>query len=170
MKIPLVVGAGCPTFLLVRKNSPERHKNILRISRPSLFCVLGEGVREKAHLLLVMCWRAPVVQYSQRCWERRLGHLCTRLCSSAASVPLHPGKRWLLPIVTICGCFLCSPNFILHPSCLNPFWFWGEKGRLRNCCRSVSKSCLTLCNPMDCSMPGLLVPHLLPEFAQVHVH
>ena len=29
---------------------------------------------------------------------------------------------------------------------------------------------LTLCNPVDCSMPGFPVPHHLPEFAQVHVH
>ena len=28
----------------------------------------------------------------------------------------------------------------------------------------------TLCNPMDCSIPGLPVLHHLPEFAQVHVH
>ena len=35
---------------------------------------------------------------------------------------------------------------------------------------SVTQSCLTLCDPMDCSMPGLPVPHHLPEFAQVHVH
>ena len=28
----------------------------------------------------------------------------------------------------------------------------------------------TLCNPMDCSLPGLPVPHHLPKFAQVHVH
>ena len=34
---------------------------------------------------------------------------------------------------------------------------------------SVAKLCLTLCNPMDCSMPGFPVPHHLPEFAQVHV-
>ena len=26
------------------------------------------------------------------------------------------------------------------------------------------------CDPMDCSMPGLPVPHHLPEFAQVYVH
>ena len=32
------------------------------------------------------------------------------------------------------------------------------------------KSCLTLCNPVDCSTPGLPVPHHLPEFAQVHVY
>ena len=35
---------------------------------------------------------------------------------------------------------------------------------------SVSQSCPTLCKPMDCSIPGLPVPHHLPEFAQVHVH
>ena len=31
-------------------------------------------------------------------------------------------------------------------------------------------SCLTLCNPMDCSMPGLPVHHQLLEFTQTHVH
>ena len=35
---------------------------------------------------------------------------------------------------------------------------------------SVTQSCLTLCNPMDCSMPGLPVHQQLPEFTQVHVH
>ena len=34
----------------------------------------------------------------------------------------------------------------------------------------VSQSCLTLCDPMDCSMPGLPVHHQLPELAQTHVH
>ena len=41
--------------------------------------------------------------------------------------------------------------------------------KLPCCCCSVVQSCLTLCNPMDCSMPSLLVPHHLLEFAQVHV-
>ena len=35
---------------------------------------------------------------------------------------------------------------------------------------SVAQSCLTLCNPMDCSMPGLPVHHQLLEFTQTHVH
>ena len=30
--------------------------------------------------------------------------------------------------------------------------------------------CPTLCNPMDCSTPGLPVYHQLPEFTQIHVH
>ena len=35
---------------------------------------------------------------------------------------------------------------------------------------SVTQSCPTLCNPMDCSMPGLPVYHQLLEFTQTHVH
>ena len=35
---------------------------------------------------------------------------------------------------------------------------------------SVSQSCLTLCDPMNCSTPGLPVHHQLPEFTQTHVH
>ena len=35
---------------------------------------------------------------------------------------------------------------------------------------SVAQSCLTLCNPKDCSTPGFPVHHQLLELAQTHVH
>ena len=35
---------------------------------------------------------------------------------------------------------------------------------------SVTQSCLTLCNPMNSSTPGLPVYHQLLEFTQTHVH
>ena len=35
---------------------------------------------------------------------------------------------------------------------------------------SVTQSCPTLCNPMDCSMPSFPVHHQLPEVTQTHVH
>jgi len=35
---------------------------------------------------------------------------------------------------------------------------------------SVAQLCPTLCDPMNCSMPGLPVYHQLPEFTQTHVH
>ena len=35
---------------------------------------------------------------------------------------------------------------------------------------SVTQSCLTLCDPMNRSTPGLPVHHHLPEFTQTHVH
>ena len=33
---------------------------------------------------------------------------------------------------------------------------------------SVTQSCLTLCDPMNCSTPSLPVHHQLPEFTQTH--
>ena len=35
---------------------------------------------------------------------------------------------------------------------------------------SVAQFCTTLCDTIDCSIPGLLVLHQLLEFAQTHVH
>ena len=35
---------------------------------------------------------------------------------------------------------------------------------------SVTQLCPALCDPMDCSTPGLPVHHQLPEFTQTHVH
>ena len=35
---------------------------------------------------------------------------------------------------------------------------------------SVAQSCLTLCDPMNRSTPGLPVHHQLPEFTQTHAH
>ena len=35
---------------------------------------------------------------------------------------------------------------------------------------SVAQLCLALCDPMNCSTPGLPVRHQLPEFTQTHVH
>ena len=48
----------------------------------------------------------------------------------------------------------------------------GPESWLMFCCCSCSltKSCLTLCNPMDCSTLGFPVLHHLPEFVQTHVH
>ena len=34
----------------------------------------------------------------------------------------------------------------------------------------VTQSCLTLCDPMNHSMPGLPVHHQLPEFTQTYIH
>ena len=35
---------------------------------------------------------------------------------------------------------------------------------------SVTQSCPTLCDPMNCSTSGLPFHHQLPEFTQTHVH
>ena len=35
---------------------------------------------------------------------------------------------------------------------------------------SVAQSCPTLCNPMDCSIPGFPIHHQLPKLAETQVH
>ena len=47
---------------------------------------------------------------------------------------------------------------------------FGLFGRQRVQFNTVAQSCLTLCDPMNCSMPGLPVHHHLPEFTQTHVY
>ena len=39
---------------------------------------------------------------------------------------------------------------------------------LDDCCCSAAQSCLTLCNPINCSTPGFPVLHYLLEFTQTH--
>ena len=39
-----------------------------------------------------------------------------------------------------------------------------------SCCCSIAQSYPTLCNPMDCSMPGFPILHHFLELAQTHVH
>ena len=38
------------------------------------------------------------------------------------------------------------------------------------CCYTVTQTCLILCDPMDCSMPGFPVYHQLLELVQMPVH
>ena len=47
---------------------------------------------------------------------------------------------------------------------------WGSQIPQQSCCDSVTKSCLTLCDLMDCSMPDSSVLPYPPEFAQIYVH
>jgi len=46
---------------------------------------------------------------------------------------------------------------------------WFKKNFIQIHCCSVTKSCVALCNPMNCWVPGFLVLHYLLEFAQTHV-
>ena len=57
-----------------------------------------------------------------------------------------------------------SVHIPLPLACLGP-----GRACSHRCC-SLTQSCLTLCDPMDCSTPGFPVLHYLPEFAETHVH
>ena len=60
-------------------------------------------------------------------------------------------------------CFLITFPLSNKISYLESIWGWYNIGhRVRVQFSSVSQSCPTLCNPMDCSMPDFLVHHQLP--------
>ena len=56
--------------------------------------------------------------------------------------------------------------------CLKVTWYYTQKLKVVQSVQfsSVAQSCLTLCNPMNHSTPGLPVHHRLLEFTQTHVH
>ena len=63
------------------------------------------------------------------------------------------------------GCTLTLP---LSRLCLS--FLVSTMGDNNQSVSSVAQSCLTLCDPMNRSTPGLPVHHQLPEFTQTHVH
>ena len=57
----------------------------------------------------------------------------------------------------------------LHPNAKEASFLPPHRLPVPRCC-SVAQSCSTLCDPMNCSTPGLPVHHQLPEFTQTHDH
>ena len=45
-----------------------------------------------------------------------------------------------------------------------------DRGVWRAPVHEVAESYLTLCDPMDSTLPGFPALHYLPEFAQTHIH
>ena len=86
-------------------------------------------------------------------------------CPDNTEVPLNAEQRW----------YFSSVSYLLHQNKLTP---QTNSQRCAMSCISyvcamycsVTKLCLTLCDPVDFSMPGIPVLHYLPEFAQSHVH
>ena len=86
------------------------------------------------------------------------------LCSSPFAPFLGVFIKLSLPLVC---CLIIYP----YGFTLTGLWTnWGQENSFIISVSSVAQWCLTLCYPMDCSMPGFSVYHQLPELAQTHVH
>ena len=59
---------------------------------------------------------------------------------------------------------LAHTHVVLRHDMVCPIWYASVQFSL------VAQSCPTLCDPMNCSTPGLPVHHQLPEFTQTQVH
>ena len=71
----------------------------------------------------------------------------------------HVSKKIQTGISTVCTSYHLVSLFLLFVT--SPF---------SQSVSSVAQLCLALCNPMNCSTPGLPVHHQLPEFTQIHIH
>ena len=102
---------------------------------------------------------------SCRSWETHNIPAVFRLMLPAATSPLSlshslvPFIFFFLPsLISFVDSFL---HFFAH--LFNPFFLPMSFQFI-----SVTHSCLTLCDPMDCSTPGFSVHHQLPELPQTH--
>ena len=71
---------------------------------------------------------------------------------------LRPPFPWVNSAAFCCETGLYMPSFNICA--------WNEVGT--GCCL-VAKSCLSLCDPIDCSTPSFPVLHYLPEFVQMPI-
>ena len=78
---------------------------------------------------------------------------------------IYPFNRGICYIYfsVILDCEQCE-NWIYFIVYLSPQWFHTIQFS------SVTQSCPTLCDPIDCSTPGLPVHHQYSELAQTHIH
>ena len=108
------------------------------------------GLRKNHHWML-LCYLGPdsiSLCHRQGNWSLKTLILCsgvTQMVNGRASKPAKQPSPSHSP---------SRDFFLLHTSI---------------CC-SVAKLCLTLCDPMDGSMPGFPVLHHLPELAQIDIH
>ena len=109
-------------------------------------CVVGRG-----------CLLWPVCS-----WQNSISLCPASFCIPRPNLPVTPGVSWL-------------PTFEFQSPIMKRTTFLGvickrSCGSSSDQIRSVTQSSLTLCDPMNRSMPGLQVHHQLLEFTQTHVH
>ena len=122
------------------------------------------------NLVHVFCWKYALISFlldaylaaELICLEIAVFRFSCRyhwtiFCSSFTNSPSHQ-QCIRMPIFTrLCKTCYCHSLKRNHSSGFVQF-------------SSVTQLCPTLCDPMNCSMPGLPVHHQLPEFTQTYVH
>ena len=157
---------------------------------PDVSCMLGSvlGAVLTSAVCQARCWVLSwfePIQSSRMLWpfwllkkgahggpEKMLARSLSLLLGAASHpLPVCKGQSasngWTWPAPTMTS----SPTacFLAHSA---PDTLGSERAILFSSVQfsSVTQSCLTLCNPMDCSTPGLPVHHQLLKFTQTHVH
>ena len=96
--------------------------------------------------LLLCCWKRVFAMTSAFSWKNLVLKSCYTIVST-----------WE------------KPRCPVTDECMKKMWYINTM-ELPVQFSSVAQSCLTLCDPLNCSTPGLSVHHELPEFTQTHVY
>jgi len=120
----------------------------------------------------------PLIQGNNNQWDQLTSHhssleVCVfisedgmpEILSKAQKVSINEGVRDARKI----GVIIRTKGQILHGDYSCPWQVPKVRSELYQF-RSVAQSCPTLCDPVDCSIPGFPVHHQLPELTKTHVH
>ena len=144
------------TFLLI-KNKVEQEIFVLFPNSEALFLYFSASV--KRHLNI--CWKNKT---EKDCWPKSTFQKFDLMSVSAKYIVFKRYMKYILLLDII----------IIHERSISLFGNTDSKGwnysKYKVQFSSVAQSCLTLCNPMSRSTPGLPVHHQLPEFTETHVH
>ena len=129
-------------------------------------CVIHtEMLASKKSVMFCMMWLklSTILKYMA------LNHICLHLCEEMdvehTFLLLNTEVRWISKGVSLPSVFELwdlLQEFLLEIH----HWQYTAVTQFS----SLAQSCPTLCNPMDCSMPGFLVLHQLLELDQTNVH
>ena len=86
-------------------------------------------------------------------------------CLSKCQLDGHLCCFYLLAIINNCYKYLFARIYVFISLGLYEWYFW-----VSWYFSSVAQACLTICDHINCSMPGLPVHHQLLEFTHTHVH
>ena len=111
----------------------------------------------------------PTSRESSACWWGLLQHHTNELLILTA---FQDNTLYLVKALLPYGIAIVTDKSIIYIYVYIYVLLSWDKKNLRAillCC-SVTQSCLTLCDPMDCSTAGFPVLHHLPESVQILVH
>ena len=121
-------------------------------------------------LFLCMVLESDLVSFFYKCWPVLPARLVKEIIFSSFIYSCLLCRRGVYRCMDLSlGFLFCSIDlyFCLCASTMLPWW----RQKLFSSVQfiSVAQSCPTLCDPMNCSTPGLPVHHQLPEFTQTQV-
>ena len=139
-----------------------------RLSQTTVLCSLCHRANSHQlsilHMVIYMSFNATISNHLTfpfpHCVHKSVLYVCV------STTALQIGSLLLLNLQI--GSSYHIPRFYIY-ICVNiPYLFFYF--RLTQSVSSVAHTCLTLCDPMNCSTQGLPVHHQLLDFTQIHVH